>query len=86
MQDALSGHIFNDVMQVLTALGVILTAVSSIVNRKKLSTVEMKVDRVVIVASKTKKENVAQTEEVKRVVLAAKEEVKEVIKNGKQNG
>lgn len=60
--------ILNDITQIVTAIGVILTALSSITNRWKLNTVEGKVDTAVKVAADTKKEAVAKVEEVKQAV------------------
>lgn len=75
MENVLSGHWVNDLVQIVTAIGMIMTAISSIVNRRKIGSIDVKVDQVNIVASKT----VAQTQEVKEAVA----EVKEIIKNGK---
>jgi hypothetical protein len=68
--------------QLITALSAIFAAGSSVVNRNKINQVTMKVDKAVIVAVETRKENITQTEEVKQAV----EEVKEIVKNGKENG
>lgn len=70
----------GDVTQIITSLGVILTAVSSILNRFKLSQVGDKVDTAVSAAeaAKTTARRVAvvqsaRLEEVKAVVIEAKE-------------
>lgn len=87
--------ILNSISQIVTALGVILTAVSSIMNRRKLDRVDKKVDRAVVVAAETKTEMVKRAEEVKEAAIAVNAEVvkevhdagvaagKEIANNGK---
>jgi len=62
----------GDVAQIVTALGVIVTALSSILNRLALNRVDQKVDTAVSVAAATRKETVSAVGQVKQVV----EEVK----------
>ncbi len=68
-----SPYILNDITQIITAVGVIAAAISSIMNRRKLDKVEHKVDTAVTVASETRKEAVGAVQEVKKVVLDVKE-------------
>jgi hypothetical protein len=75
----LSPYLLNDITQIFTAVGVILTAVSSILNRRKLDKVDRKVDQAVLVAVATKVEAINKADEVKAVVR----EVKEAITNGR---
>lgn len=89
-----SPYVLNDITQIVTAIGVILTAISSIMNRKKLDKVDRKFDKAVEVAVDTKKQAavtaqiaVAKLEEVKQAAVAINAEVvKEVHDAGVQAG
>jgi hypothetical protein len=76
--------IMNDIAQIVTALGVIATAVSSIANRAMLNRVNKKVSEAVDVAAQTRKEAVktgmvaaVRIAEVQREVKETKAKVEE---------
>ena len=89
-----SPYILNDITQIVTALGVILTAISSIMNRRKLDKVDRKFDQAVEVAVDTKKQAsataemaVAKLEDVRKAAVAVNAEVvKEIHDAGVQAG
>jgi uncharacterized protein Yka (UPF0111/DUF47 family) len=89
-----SPYILNDITQIVTAIGVILTAVSSIMNRMKLDKVDRKFDQAVQVAVDTKNQAaetaqkaVAKLEDVRKAAVAVNAEVvKEVHDAGVQAG
>ena len=81
MENPLSGHIVNDIAQLLAAVGVILTAVSSIMNSRKLTNAKAAAERAEEKAAHALDRTnviVAKADEVKSQI----EEVKEIIKNG----
>jgi ribosome biogenesis SPOUT family RNA methylase Rps3 len=88
---------FEDITRFVTAVGMLLTALSSLSNRRKIGTIELKVDTAVIVAMETKKEavekienlhtvTVEKIEEVKQDLQVAKAEAMQAIKTNGHNG
>lgn len=65
--------VINDFTQIITAIGVILTALSSLWNRYTLGKVESKVDKAVVVASETKDEAIKVHGDLKQAVQETKE-------------
>ena len=83
----LSTSILNDITQIITAIGVILTAASSILNRLKLDKVERKMDTAVVVATETRNEAVNASrsasdklDKIHADTVGRVEEVKQVVK------
>lgn len=68
---------FHDVANFVTAVGMIVTAWSSLANRRKIGTIELKVDTAVIVALETKKEAVEKIDNLHNVAVEKLEEVKQ---------
>lgn len=89
-----SPYVLNDITQIVTALGVILTAISSIMNRRKLDKVDRKFDQAVEVAVDTRNQAtatamsaVAKLEDVRKAAVAVNAEVvKEIHDAGVQAG
>jgi hypothetical protein len=78
----ISPAILNDITQIITAVGVILTALSSILNRRKLEKVGDQVDAAVAAAEAAKVQakrsaiiSSAKIEEVKQAAIAVNAEV-----------
>jgi len=76
------GAILSNLTQALTAIGVILTAISSMANRHKLNTIETKAAaNTEVIVAKTN-EVKAQLAEVREAAVAVNAEVIDRIKNG----
>ena len=92
MEQSISPYILNDITQMLTAVGVILTAINAIAARRKLNKVDKKIDvaaiktdeakAAAIVAKDTAETTAATVAEAHAATIEKIDEVRTIVENG----
>jgi len=81
-----SPNTFNNVTQIVTAIGVILTAINSMLNRRKIDKVDRKIDKAATAVAEVKVAATAVNAEVVQKVHDVGVEAGKEIANGQNNG